>query len=81
MSDELPQDTEPVADDAVSQANDFETQKHLWIQTLVPVLQARNPEKDSSDRVQFAFDMMFVAVADKIARICRSDLAQTDAPG
>ena len=71
----------PAEDDAVTQANDFETQKHLWIQTLVPVLQSRSPKKDPSDRVQFALDMMAIAAAERITRLCRSDLAQNNEAG
>ena len=52
-----------------------------WLKAVVPLLQLRTQETDTgvvpgvcSGRVQFAFDRMYVAACERIARILRSDL-------
>lgn len=52
-----------------------EAQKRQWLRAIVPLLQLRSHESDPSDRVQFAFDRLFIAACERAARILRSDLA------
>jgi hypothetical protein len=49
-------------------------QARLWIRSLTPLLQLRSRETDPSSRVQFAFDQMYVAACERVARILRGDL-------
>ncbi len=56
-------------DDAVDEA-----QERLWIRALTPLLQLRKHDSDPSDRVQYAFDLMYIAACERVARILRSDL-------
>jgi hypothetical protein len=65
---------DPDTPEAVSAFVDAEIQNRLWLKTLVPLLQLRSQETDPSDRVQFAFDLMYIAACERIARILRSDL-------
>ena len=58
---------------AVDDAAD-EAQSRLWIRALTPLLQLRKHDSDPSDRVQYAFDLMYVAACERVARILRSDL-------
>jgi hypothetical protein len=51
-----------------------ESRDRLWLKVLTPLLQTRSHESDPSGRVQFAFDLMYVAACERIARILRSDL-------
>jgi hypothetical protein len=75
VDDDVDTDTEAMTtDEAVQAALAYEAQRRLWLKALLPVLQARSSESDPSDRVQFALDMAAIAAADRIARICRSDL-------
>ena len=60
---------------------DVDVQNRLWLKAVVPLLQLRSQEADSgvtplavSGRVQFAFDLMYIAACERIARILRSDL-------
>ena len=48
--------------------------QRLWIRALTPLLQLRVHTTDPSDRVQYAFDKMYVAACERVARILRSDL-------
>ncbi len=58
---------------AVDNASD-EAQSRLWIRALTPLLQLRKHDSDPSDRVQYAFDLMYIAACERVARILRSDL-------
>jgi hypothetical protein len=67
--------------DAVQECLDADLQHRLWLKAVVPLLQLRTQETDTgivpgvcSGRVQFAFDRMYVAACERIARILRSDL-------
>jgi hypothetical protein len=67
--------------DAVQECLDADLQLRLWLKAVVPLLQLRTQETDTgiipglcSGRVQFAFDRMYVAACERIARILRSDL-------
>jgi hypothetical protein len=66
---ELDEDQDLAVDDAAD-----EGRQRLWIRCLTPLLQLRVRESDPSDRVQFAFDQMYVAACERVARILRSDL-------
>jgi hypothetical protein len=72
--------TEPQADEIATDEEvyaDLEREaiaSRLWIRALTPLLQLRSHETDPSSRVQFAFDQMYVAACERIARILRSDL-------
>jgi hypothetical protein len=67
--------------DAVQECLDADLQHRLWLKAVVPLLQLRTQETETgvvpgacSGRVQFAFDRMYVAACERIARILRSDL-------
>jgi hypothetical protein len=66
--------TQSDADNVVDSILDTETQKRLWLRSIVPLLQSRKFESDPSGRVQLAFDMMHIAACERVARIMRSDL-------
>ena len=53
---------------------DADVQNRLWLKAVVPLLQLRSHETDPSGRVQFAFDQMYVAACERVARILRRDL-------
>ena len=55
---------------------DIEAQKRLMIRTLIPLLQLRSHDTDPSGRVQLAFDLMSIAVCERLCRIARSDLGK-----
>jgi hypothetical protein len=65
-----------LADDQVVQEYvDPDIQSRLWLKAIVPLLQLRSHETDPSGRVQFAFDLMYIAACERIARILGSDVA------
>ena len=68
--DQVDEDQDLAIDDAAD-----EGRQRLWIRSLTPLLQLRSHETDPSSRVQFAFDQMYVAACERVARILRSDLA------
>jgi len=70
---ELAEDQDLAIDDAAD-----EGRQRLWIRSLTPLLQLRTHETDPSSRVQFAFDQMYVAACERVARILRSDLANSE---
>lgn len=70
---ELDEDQDLAVDDAAD-----EGRQRLWIRSLTPLLQLRSHETDPSSRVQFAFDQMYVAACERVARILRSDLANSE---
>jgi hypothetical protein len=67
---------ETVDDEDLQQAIDFETQRRLWVRSLIPLLQMRSHDSDPSGRVQLAFDLMHIAACERIGRICHSDLGE-----
>ena len=78
MSDETApagDDTEaPAADDLVAEVIDLETQRRLWIRSLIPLLQLRSHDSDPSGRVQLAFDLMHISVCDRIRQLLHADV-------
>ena len=73
-ADQADTDDEPTAEDLVDAAVDHEAQQRLWLRAIVQLLQLRSHETDLSDRVQFAFDLMHIAAAERIARLMHGDL-------
>jgi hypothetical protein len=73
VSDAQAQEAEEDLDLAVDDAAD-EGRQRLWIRCLTPLLQLRKQESDPSDRVQLAFDKMYIAACERVARILQSDL-------
>ena len=69
--DQADEDQDLAVDDAAD-----EGRQRLWIRSLTPLLQLRSHETDPSSRVQFAFDQMYVAACERVARILRSDLTE-----
>ncbi len=74
-------DPDVTADDQNDEVQDLadddaadEAQSRLWIRAITPILQLRKHDSDPSDRVQYAFDLMYVAACERVARILRSDL-------
>jgi hypothetical protein len=75
-------DTQPDADTASEEDRDLaidddadEGRQRLWIRCLTPLLQLRNHETDPSSRVQLAFDKMYIAACERVARILQSDIS------
>jgi hypothetical protein len=60
--------------DQLGEAEAVESDRRLWVRSLVPLLQLRSHDSDPSSRVQLAFDLMHVAVCERITRLARSDL-------
>ena len=61
-------------EEMVPEYADADVQNRLWLKAVVPLLQLRSHETDPSGRVQFAFDLMYIAACERVARILRSDL-------
>ncbi|MGC8638715.1 MAG: hypothetical protein ACP5XB_02420 [Isosphaeraceae bacterium] len=61
-------------DQVVEEYVDPDVQSRLWLKAVIPLLQLRSHEPDLSSRVQFAFDLMYIAACERIARILRSDI-------
>ena len=61
-------------DDLAAAIVDLETQKRLWLRSIIPLLQLRTHDSDPSSRVQFAFDLMHIAACERVSRLLRSDL-------
>ncbi len=57
-------------------AADSSAAARLWIRALTPLLGLRSHDPDPSGRVQFAFDQMYVAACERIARILRADIVE-----
>ena len=51
-----------------------ESQKRLWLRTIIPLLQLRSHDSDPSGRVQVAYDLMHIAACERASRLLRSDL-------
>jgi hypothetical protein len=60
--------------DMLADVIDVETQKRLWVRTIVPVLQLATPDVDADDRIVAAFIRTRVAALERVARILRSDM-------
>ena len=79
---EVPDDGADVEDtsaaELIHEAVNHELQQRLWLKAIIPLLQLRSLESDPSDRVQFAFDQMHIAAAERVARLMRSDLPSVD---
>jgi hypothetical protein len=67
-------DDELTEDEAMQAALDVERDNRLFLKTAAPILAARSHESDPSGRVQLALDLAHMAICERIARICRSDL-------
>ena len=63
-------DPEQDAVDAAAEA----AQARLWVRAIVPLLQLRSHDPDPSGRVQYAFDQMYVAACERVARLLRADV-------
>jgi hypothetical protein len=64
----------PTDDDLVNDIIDLETQKRLWLRSIIPLLQLRSHDTDSSGRVQLAIDLMHIAACERVRRLLLSDL-------
>ncbi len=51
-----------------------DSQSRLWLRAVLPILQARTNEPDPVNRVQYAYDRMYIAACERVSRILRSDL-------
>jgi hypothetical protein len=65
---------EMTPDEAVYAAVNQGREQRLWLKALVPLLQLRRGDSDPSDRVQLALDFVAIAAAERICRLCRSDM-------
>ena len=66
---------EPTADELIQAALNDESQKRLWLRTIIPLLQLRSHDPDPSGRVQLAYDLMHIAACERTSRLLRSDLS------
>jgi hypothetical protein len=64
------------AEDMIRQQCELDSQQRLWLKAVIPLLQIQSQETEQSGRTQFAFDMMYIAACDRVARILRSDMRQ-----
>jgi hypothetical protein len=73
--DETPEPEEPTKHFEVDVTADDPTEpdRH-WLESITTLLCQRSQEKDPSDRVQYALDMMFIASCERVVRLMRSDL-------
>ena len=53
---------------------DVDVQNRLWLGAVVPLLQLRSHETDPNGSFQFAFDQMYVAACERVARSLQCDL-------
>ena len=60
--------------EAVADLEHVDLKNRLWLKTIVPLLHLRSHESDPSTRVQLAFDLMYIAACERVARVLRSDL-------
>jgi hypothetical protein len=65
----------PIEEADVQAYCDEESQRRLWLRTIIPLLQLRSHDSDPSGRVQLAFDLLHIAACERAARILRGDLA------
>jgi hypothetical protein len=70
----VPEESDAFEEEPVQEYVDPDVQSRLWLKAVVPLLQLRTHETDPSGRVQFAFDLMYIAACERIARILRSDI-------
>jgi hypothetical protein len=63
---QLGDDDQSGTENAVRECLDLETQKRLWVRTLIPLLRMRSHDSDPSCRVQLAYDLMHIAVCERI---------------
>jgi len=68
--DQIEEDEDLAIDDTADEGS-----QRLWIRSITPLLKLRSRETDPSSRVQYAFDLMYVAACERVARILRSDLS------
>jgi hypothetical protein len=79
--DTIPDETETAllvestADALILAALNEESQKRLWLRTIIPLLQLRSHDSDPSGRVQLAYDLMHIAACERASRLLRSDLS------
>jgi len=67
----------PTIDDVIegaAEAMDTDHQHRLWLRTIVQMLGTRTAEQDPCERVQKALDRLYVAAAERAARILRTDM-------
>ncbi len=76
LSDDLIAADDKALEVAEAAADDAHTDltNRLWLKAVVPLLQLRSHDSDPSARVQLAFDLMYIAACERVARILRSDL-------
>jgi hypothetical protein len=60
-------------DDMAQAAIDLESQRRLWLRAIIPLLGLRSHDSDPSSRVQLAYDLMYVAACERVARLMHSD--------
>ncbi len=72
-SEPPPDPSDETEEDLVDAAAD-DAQARLWLRTITALLQIRSIEPDPADRVQRALDRLWIAAADRAARILRSDM-------
>ncbi len=70
----VPDPTDDQTDEALIDAAADDAQRRLWLRAITALLQIRSIEPDPADRVQRALDRLWIAAADRAARILRSDM-------
>ncbi len=65
---------ELTAEELIRATLEDESQRRLWLRTIIPLLQIRSHNSDPSGRVQLAYDLMHIAACERASRLLRSDL-------
>lgn len=65
---------DPTPDDVMADCVSIEAERREWLRILTPLLQHRFDEMPPNPRVAFAYDMLYVAICERAARILRSDI-------
>jgi hypothetical protein len=65
---------DPGSEEMILDYPDADVQNRLWLKAVVQLFQLRSHETDPRGRVQFAFDQMYIAASERVARILRCDL-------
>ncbi len=73
-------DSDPAAesDDALIDAAADDAQARLWLRTITMLLQSRPAEPDADTKIQRALSRLWIAAADRAARILRADVVGID---
>jgi len=66
------------AEEALIDAAADDAQARLWLRSITALLQSRPAEPDSDPKIQKALSRLWIAAADRAARILRADVVGID---